>query len=128
MAPKYLRLAYLVEFFVAVLAIFTAWSEIGGQAALDLMPWGWKAGLGLGLSAAAVGYTSAAVNEETRWNARTAKWLSLICAIVLGMGLVTYFYVLQEDSTDTTGDQENVTSFNSQCGPFPLPIWHSRPV
>ena len=42
MAPKYLRLAYMVEFFIAVLAVFTAWSEIGGQAALDLMPWGWK--------------------------------------------------------------------------------------
>ena len=128
MAPKYLRLAYMVEFFIAVLAVFTAWSEIGGQAALDLMPWGWKFGLGLGLSAAAVGYTSAAVNEETRWNARTAKWLSLVFVIVLGMGLITYFYVLQEDNTDTTGDQESVTSFNSQRGCLALPALHSHSV
>ena len=118
----------MVEFFIAVLAVFTAWSEIGGQAALDLMPWGWKFGLGLGLSAAAVGYTSAAVNEETRWNARTAKWLSLVFVIVLGMGLITYFYVLQEDNTDTTGDQESVTSFNSQRGCLALPALHSHSV
>ena len=118
----------MVEFFIAVLAVFTAWSEIGGQAALDLMPWGWKFGLGLGLSGAAVGFTAAAVNEETRWNARTAKWLSLICAIVLGMGLITYFYVLQEDSTDSTGDQESVTSFNSQRGFQLLPAFHTHSV
>ena len=54
MTPKYLRLVLMLEFFIAVLAVFTAWSEIGGQAALDLMPWGWKCGLGLGLSAAGV--------------------------------------------------------------------------
>jgi hypothetical protein len=127
MAPKYLRLAYMVEFFVAVVAVFTAWSEIGGQAALDLMPWGWKLGLGIGLSAAGVGYTAAVVNEETDWNARTAKWVSLICAIVLGMGLITYYYVLQEDSTDTTGDQESVTSFNLHdgCRRLPASLIHS---
>lgn len=128
MTPKYLRLVLMLEFFIAVLAVFTAWSEIGGQAALDLMPWGWKCGLGLGLSAAGVGYTSALVREDTLWNARSAKWLSLVFALLLSMGLVTYYYVLQEDNPDTTDEQESVTSYNSQLGNRPAPVIHSHLV
>ena len=47
--PSWLRLAYAVEFFVALIAIISLWSEIGGEGHLDLMPWYYQAGLYLGI-------------------------------------------------------------------------------
>lgn len=101
MTPKVLRLTLVVEFLVAVIAIFTAWSEIGGQAALDLMPWGWKFGLALAMAATMVGYTAALAEQDALWSARTARWLSFLLIVGLVMGVVTYYYVLQEDTIDT---------------------------
>ena len=107
MTPKYLRIVFLSEFLVAVIAIFTAWSEIGGQAALDIMPWGWKFGLGVGLAVAFVAYSAALLAGESIWNARSAKWLALIIVLVLATGVVTYYYVLQVENSDSSQDQEN---------------------
>lgn len=98
MTPKLLRLAYAFEFLVALVAIFTSWSEIGGQAALDLMYWGWKLGLGLGLAAAFVGYTVALVSEERFWSLRSLRWLVGMLLLVAAMGAVTYFYAIQVDT------------------------------
>ena len=107
MTPKYLRIVFLSEFLVAVIAIFTAWSEIGGQAALDIMPWGWKFGLGVGLAVAFVAYSAALLAGESIWNARSAKWLALIIVLVLATGVITYYYVLQVENSDPGQDQEN---------------------
>ena len=98
MSPKLLRLAYAGEFLVALVAIFTAWSEIGGQDALDLMHWGWKLGLSLALAAALVAYTAAIVTEESIWTIRSARWLTASVLLLLAMGVVTYYYSLQVDS------------------------------
>lgn len=98
MTPKLLRLIYAFEFLIALVAIFTAWSEIGGQAALDLMHWGWKLGLSLALAGSLVAYTAAAVAEDSLWTLRSARWLTAVVLVVIGMGVVTYFYVLQEDA------------------------------
>jgi len=107
MTPKNLRIVFLSEFLVAVIAVFTAWSEIGGQAALDIMPWGWKFGLGVGLAVAFVAYSAALLAGESLWNARSAKWLALIIVLVLATGVVTYYYVLQVENSDSSQDQEN---------------------
>jgi hypothetical protein len=107
MTPKYLRIIFLSEFLLAVIAVFTAWSEIGGQAALDIMPWGWKFGLGVGLSIAFVAYTAALLTGDSIWNTRSAKWLALMIVLLLGMGVVTYYYVLQVENSDSGQDQEN---------------------
>lgn len=106
MTPKLLRLAYAFEFLVALVAIFTAWSEIGGQAALDLMNWGWKFGFSLGLAASMVAYTEALVSEDSPWTLRSARWLTAIVVIVAAMAIVTYLYALQEDTngSDETGN------------------------
>ena len=101
MTQKLLRLIYAFEFLIALVAIFTAWSEIGGQAALDLMHWGWKLGLSIGLASATVAYTAAVVSEESVWTLRSARWLTAIVLLILGIGVVTYFYALQEDSGET---------------------------
>ncbi len=101
MTPKVLRLVLTLEFLIAIVAIFTAWSEIGGQAALDLMPWGWKLGLALALALAIVRYTAALMEQDDFWSIRSARWFSLILIIGLAMGVVTFYYVLQEDTMDS---------------------------
>lgn len=101
MTQKLLRLIYALEFLIALVAIFTAWSEIGGQAALDLMHWGWKLGLSVALATAIVGYTSALVSEDSAWSFRSARWLTAIVLVILAIGVVTYFYVLQEDTGES---------------------------
>jgi hypothetical protein len=101
LTPKLLRLIYAFEFLIALVAIFTAWSEIGGQAALDLMHWGWKLGLSLALAGALVAYTAAVVAEDSLWTLRSARWLTAVVLLIVGMGVVTYFYVLQEDAGES---------------------------
>jgi hypothetical protein len=112
MMPKLLRLALVLEFLVAIIAIFTAWSEIGGQAALDLMPWGWKLGLGLSLAWAVTGYSSALLEHDAVWSTRTARWFSFILIIGLVMGVVTYYYVLQEDTIESGGGDTKTSGLN----------------
>ena len=120
MTPKLLRLAYVFEFFVALVAIFSSWSEIGGQAALDLMYWGWKFGLGLGLAAALVGYTAALVSEGGLWTLRSVRWLLGVILLIVAMGAITYFYAVQ---VDTGVDPEE----NSTISLFRLPrCWAVR--
>lgn len=101
-----LRLLYAIEFLLALIAAYTAWSQIGGQGSLDAMPWYWKAGLGTGLSFAAVKATAAAVAGPRAWNSRTLRWLSIILALSLACGAVTYYYhpadQLPEDEESTT--------------------------
>lgn len=101
MTPRLVRLAYVCEFLLAIVAIFTAWSEIGGQAALDLMYWPWKFGLGTLLALAIVALTAALVNEDALITLRSARWLAVIIALLAGMGAVTYYYSLEEDNGDS---------------------------
>jgi hypothetical protein len=99
MTPRLLRLAYILEFLVALVAIFTAWSEIGGQAVLDLMHWGWKLGLALPLAAAIVAFTAAVVREEALWAIRSLRWLVAILVLIGGMFAVTNYYMQVEAAT-----------------------------
>jgi uncharacterized membrane protein (UPF0136 family) len=101
MRPKLLRVLYALEFLIALIAIFTAWSEVGGQAALDLMHWGWKLGLSLALAGAIVAYTVALVSEQSCWTLRSARWLTAIIIVMGVMGGVTYYYVMQEEASDS---------------------------
>jgi uncharacterized membrane protein (UPF0136 family) len=116
MRPKLLRLVYAFEFLIALVAIFTAWSEIGGQAALDLMHWGWKLGLSLALAGAIVAYSAALVSEESIWTLRSARWLTAIILVTVAMGGVTYYYVVQEEATDS-----DESSTISAYRPSPIP-------
>lgn len=98
MTTKLLRLVYAFEFLIALIAIFAAWSEIGSQAALDLMHWAWKLGLSLALAASIVSYTAALVATDSIWTLRSARWLMLIVVMMLVIGVVTYYYALQVDT------------------------------
>ena len=113
MTPRYLRILFLFEFLVAVVAIFTAWSEIGGQAVLDVMPWEWKGGLGLGLAALFVAYSAALSSAESVWNARTTKWLALILVALITMGVITFYYALQAENEPPEEPEGSAASLRS---------------
>ncbi len=100
-----LRLAYVTQFLIAVLAVFVLWSEVGGQGHLDLMPWYLKLGLGGGAAFAVVKATVAAVEKPHAWNGGTLKWFGILLALLLGCGLASYyFHVYGEDDQDDQDD------------------------
>jgi hypothetical protein len=115
---KLLRLVYAFEFLIALVAIFTAWSEIGGQAALDLMHWGWKLGLSIALAVAIVLYTAAVVTADSIWSLRSARWLMVIVLVMLVIGIVTYYYALQVD----TGESEETGTLSMSHGAMLPPV------
>jgi heme A synthase len=93
------------------MAIFTAWPEIGGPAALELMHWGWKLGFSVTLAAATVSFTASMVSEEKAANARTFGWLAGILTIVMAMGVVTYYYTLQEETGESDEPSATVSIY-----------------
>jgi hypothetical protein len=104
MSAKLFRFAYVCEFLLALVAIFTGWSEVGGQAALDQMYWGWKLGFGLALAGAIVGYTAAIVAAgDSIWTLRSARWLIAIGLLMAAIGIITYYYT---QDTGLPGDSD----------------------
>jgi hypothetical protein len=102
-----LRLLYALEFLIALIATFTVWSQVGGQGHLDLMAWYWKLCLGAGIAFATVKATSAAVAGQRTWNSRTLRWISIILALALACGAVTYYYHVTEPADDEDQDQQD---------------------
>src|SRR5580765_684834 len=71
MTPNWLRLAYAAELLLSIPAVYTLWSQVGGQGHLDLMPWWWKLLLGGGMCVAVVFATAATVEGAAIANRRT---------------------------------------------------------
>jgi heme/copper-type cytochrome/quinol oxidase subunit 3 len=90
------RLLYIIEFFLALLAILALWSQVGGQTHLDLMPWHLKLALSLAMAAASVQATAAAVASHRAWNRLTIAWLAIVILLGIVMGMITYYYHLNE--------------------------------
>jgi hypothetical protein len=102
-----LRLAYATLFLIALIAVFTLWSQVGGQSHLDLMPWYLKLGLGAGAAFAVVKATAAAVAGSHSWNAGTLKWFGILLLLLTGCGLASYYCHMyletdEEDQPDTS--------------------------
>jgi hypothetical protein len=102
-----LRLAYVTQFLIALIAVFTLWSEVGGQGHLDLMPWYAKAALGAGAAFATVKATAAAVSDKQAWNRRTRKWCGVLLAVLVACALATYYchvYLETDEDGQDGGD------------------------
>jgi 4-amino-4-deoxy-L-arabinose transferase-like glycosyltransferase len=99
------RTLYVIEFFVAWMAIFTVWGQVGGQSHLDLMPWHVKLSLSLAAAAAAVKATAAAASAGRAWNRKTILWLLIIALLGVLMGLVTYYYHVTEPQDEEESQQ-----------------------
>lgn len=111
MSAVWLRFLLILEFLVAVPAIFAAWSQIGGQGHLDLMPWYWKL-LGLAAAGSAVMFTSAAMRRERWATPRSVAWLLVFLIIAIAMGGATYYYHLRENQDDVE-QEESTTALQS---------------
>jgi hypothetical protein len=109
------RLAYIALFLLALIAVFTLWSQVGGQAHLDLVPWSVKLGLG---SAAALGITRAsmsAVQGEHGWNGQSVKWTGLTLAALFLCGMASlYAHNNLEETGDDSGEGDATVSSAAQ--------------
>jgi hypothetical protein len=108
LSPSWLRLAYVLEFLIALIAIISLWSEVGGGGHLDLMPWYTKLGCILGLAWCCVRFTASLVEQQRVWTGRTIGWLLGILLVCLLMGGITYYYHLHEEQDD--GDQDTTAT------------------
>src|SRR3984885_9681510 len=106
--PSWLRLAYALEFFVALIAIISLWSEVGGEGHLDLMPWYTKLGCILGLAWCFVRFSASLVEQQRVWPGRTIRWFVGILLFCLLMGGITYYYHLHEEQDD--GDDNSAAA------------------
>ena len=118
LAPSWLRLAYAVEFFIAVIAIISLWSEIGGEGHLDLMPWYIKLGCIAGLAWCCVRFTAGMVEQQKVWTRRTVGWFAGILLFCVVMGGITYYYHLHEQQDDGDDDTTSATASVSSLGTF----------
>src|SRR5208282_5439383 len=100
MSAHLLRIAYMFEFLLALIATLELWSEVGGQGHLDLMPWYTKLGLTLGMALVTVMGTVSAVSHQRAWNAKTVACLMLALMLAAGMAGATYYYHLHESEDD----------------------------
>ena len=109
MDPKLLRIVYVAEFLLALIAVFTLWSQVGGQTHLDLMAWYFKLGFSFALAYGTVRATIAAVEGGEPWNGRVLRWLVLLAVVAAAAGIVTYYYHVYEP-TDEEQDEPTQTS------------------
>lgn len=86
-----LRLAYVTEFLIALMSFFAAWSQVAGQAHLDLLPWHVKLALGVGIAFATVKGTAAAVASKNAWNGRALRWIGIVLLLLAGCGAASYY-------------------------------------
>ena len=105
MPSSFLRLAYICEFLLALLAISVVWGQVGGQGHLDLMPWYDKFVLSVTLALVIVLGTVAAVSRERGWNGTSIACLVIAILIACAMGAVTYYYHLHEDDETPDADK-----------------------
>jgi len=111
---SWLRLAYSAIFLLAILSIFTFWSEVGGQGHLDLMPWYTKMICVLVSSWCCVRLTAGMVEERRVWNRRTVAWLAGLLLISFTMAAITYFYHLHEENDQPDSDENTATAMTTK--------------
>jgi|SRR5579864_1301646 len=110
LGPSWLRLAYSFEFLIALLAIFTLWSQVGGQGHLDLMPWYVKLLCGVSMAWCSIRFTAGLVEKPRAWNSRSARWFAGIVVIAMVMAGITYYYHLHEAQDQPDTDDATATS------------------
>jgi hypothetical protein len=107
MHNRILRPLLIVEFLIAIEAIFTLWSEVGGQYHLDLMFWPWKLGIGAACAGLIVAITANLVRNEGQITRRTLWFCSLLIVVVIGAGVVTYYYHVHEPVDEQDDEQDD---------------------
>jgi len=117
---SWLRLAYALEFLLALLVTLTLWSEVGGQSHLDMMPWYTKLVCLMALAWCSVRFTAGLVEEKKVWNRRTRVWLSGLILVATAMAAITYYYHLHEEM-DEQDSEETAAAAMTTKSPLALP-------
>ena len=118
MEPRPLRIAYALEFLVSLIAFFECWSQMGGQAPLDLMPWWVKLTFAVVFGGVVVRLTAVAVHNEKFPPVQLIRWSLALIMVFLVIALTTYYFYLHEPVDEDTGDEPVTSSF--QFGPASL--------
>jgi hypothetical protein len=108
--PAWLRLAYAFEFLIALIAIFTLWSQVGGQGHMDLLPWYIKLACALSLAWCSVRFTAGIVENPKAWNQHSVVWFIGMIIVAIAMGGITFYYHLHEVPDETDTDDTTQTS------------------
>jgi hypothetical protein len=116
---SWLRLAYAIEFLLALLVTLTLWSEVGGQSHLDMMPWYTKLACLMASAWCSVRFTAGLVEEKKVWNRRTRVWLSGLILVATVMAAITYYYHLHEE-TDEQDSEETAAAAMTAKSPLAL--------
>ena len=102
MLQRLLPVLYAIEFLIALVAVYTVWSELGGQDYLDYIPWYWKAGIGFGTAATVLSLTSAIGFASPSARRRITIRVMVLVSLAIVAGLITYYYQVNEPQ-----DEEN---------------------
>ncbi|SRR6266542_2942148 len=124
MEPRFQRFLYTAEFLLALIAVFTLWSQVGGQSHLDMMPWYVKLFFGAAMSYSVIAATAAAVAGERGWNIGTLRWLVILALLMTLAGVVTYYYHVYEPSEEEENGPATQTSV--RAGDVGRPIEAAR--
>src|SRR3954454_1211405 len=100
MENRYLRIAYAIQFILTLIAIFEIWPQVGGQGHLDSMSWYAKLLLPSALAFTTAKATASTVRRDRVWNAPTVRWLAAALALLVTMGILTFYEHLHEPSDD----------------------------
>ena len=111
---SWLRLAYAIEFLLALLATLTLWSEVGGQGHLDMMPWYTKLVCLMASAWCTVRFTAGLVEERKAFNRRTRIWLLGLVLVAAAMAAITYYYHLHEEMDEQDSEETAATAMNTQ--------------
>jgi len=109
MDPKLLRIVYIAVFLLALVAVYTVWSQVGGQGHLDQMAWYLKGPIGIVMAYAIMRATAAAAAEDRGWNSRALRWTGIVALLAAAAGAVTYYTHLYEPADEDT-DEQTTTS------------------
>jgi len=108
--PAWMRLAYAMEFLLALIAIIVLWSEVAGQGHMDLLPWYSKLSCVLAFAWCCVRFTAGIVEQQQTWNRRSIGWFVGIILVGITMAGITFYYHLHEVPDETDSDDTTSTS------------------
>ncbi len=120
MRHRLLRPLLIVEFLIAIQAVFTFWSQVRGQYHLDLMFWAWKFGLSVGAAALIVAITASLVRSGGAITRRAVMLGSVLIAVLVVAGMVTYYYHLYEPADDDDQPDDEPAKITQT-------VWPTRP-
>jgi len=120
---SWLRVAYCIIFLLAVLSIFTVWSEVGGQGHLDMMPWYTKMICVLVSAWCCVRLAAGMVEQRSAWNRRSVAWLAGLILVAFTMAAITYYYHLHEENDQSDTDENTATAMTPNTTRMMRSFW-----